>query len=245
MKLVFNFLLILLFGPLLSKAQFTIIKDVGSVKKTINLNSNGFIYFYFNADNENLVNTTFGIKDKRSLDIINYANCNFNLLSKNNEVGRLYFSDTIKYPNQINYSIINELVGQILNNSITRNFKENNLGLYYFDAKIYFSYGNTEDLNYKLFIKNDELILECDQKMNFFTYEHQAYDGSEKEIDFYNSPEIGKIANGTNNELRFRRDKAFKQLSNIAIFNDVRGKIKQYFEQYLNEINDQIITLKL
>ena len=245
MKLVFNFILILLFGPLFTKAQFTIIKDVGTVKKTINLNSNGFIYFYFNADNENLVNATFGIKDKRSLDIINYANCNFNLVSKNNEVGRLYFSDTIKYPKQINASILNAFVGQILNHSVTRNFKENNLGLYYFDAKIYFSYGNTEDLNYKLFIKNDELILECDQRMNFFTYEHQAYDGSEKEIDFYNSPEIGKIANGTNNELRFRRDKAFKQLSNIAIFNDVRGKIKQYFEQYLNEINDQIITLKL
>ena len=245
MKYLKLFIIVLFFSPLIAKSQFTILKDVGTVKKTINLNSNGFIYFYFNADNENLVNNTFGIKDKRSLDIINYANCDFNLVSKNKEVGRIYFSDTIKYPKELNYSILNDLVGQILNNSVTRNFKENNLGLYYFDAKIYFSYGNTEDLNYKLFIMNDELILECDQIMNFFTYEHQAYDGSEKDIDYYNSPEIGKIANGTNNDLRFRRDKAFKQLSNIAIFNDVRTKIKQYFEQYLNEINDQIITIKL
>ena len=226
-------------------AQNTIIKDFGPIKKVQNINSNGFVFFYVNADNEILVKNTFNIPNRKSLNLTNYLSLNLNLLSDDFELGHLYFSDTIKFPKRINSKICNELVGQMLNNSYFKKFNENKYGLYYFDVSLYFSYSNIENLNYKMFISDSSIIIECNQYLNFFTYERQAFDKSEIDIDFYNSYEIGQTYNSLSGDLRFRREKAFKQISNIAIFNDARLKIKQYFKQYLDDINEQIIALEL
>jgi hypothetical protein len=226
------------------EAQKSIVKTSGPVQKIQNIDANGFLFFYSVLDFDQILYKTYSIENKKMLTIENYSNLDLNLISKEKKIGNIYFNDTIRYPLNINSKIVNELLGQMLSNSNLNRYNQNSYGLYYFDVTFYFSFFNKETFNYKLFVKENEIILECNQYMNFFTYEHQATDETELNNDFYNSEFIGKHIK-ENGEIRFRKEKAYKQLVNISIYNDVRDKIRSYFKDYIYEVNDQINAIKL
>ena len=81
-----------------SFSQIKVLKSSGPTIKIINNQSSGFLYNYYNRINyDNMLNQTFNIKDKNEVNREIYNDLNLNILSKNNIIGEIYFTDTIKY----------------------------------------------------------------------------------------------------------------------------------------------------
>ena len=130
---------LLIYLVLLNTASFSqvkILKSSGPTIKIINNQSSGFLYNYYNRINyDNMLYKTFNIKDKNEVNRERYNDLNLNILSKNNIIGEMYFSDTITYSSNLNFDIVNLYLSEVLKNSNYIDFDKNKYGLYYFDVK--------------------------------------------------------------------------------------------------------------
>jgi hypothetical protein len=218
-------------------AQKTIIDTKGPITNTINYTTPGIVYFYNPSEYNNLLSSTFNIENKKTLNRELYEKVDLNILSKNQKLGELNFIDTLFYPENITFEDANDIISQSLSNTYLTDFNVNDYGLYYFDVRFNISYFYTQVFNYKIELKKDKLFLSCNQNLNFYTYEHQSYDNSENENDFYNSYKIGISPNDSNQ--RFRKEKAYKQLVNLAIYNNAKIQTFNYFKGYFDAISAQ------
>jgi len=218
-------------------AQKTIVDTKGPMTNTINYTTPGIVYFYNPSEYNNLLSSTFNIENKKTLNRELYEKADLNILSKNQKLGVLYFIDTLFYPENIKFEDANDIICQALSNTYLTDYDINEYGLYYFDVRFNISYFYTQVFNYKIELKKDKLYLSCNQNLNFYTYEHQAFDNSENDNDFYNSSEIGIFPNGSNQ--RFRKEKAYKQLVNLAIYNNAKLQTLNYFKGYFDAVSTQ------
>ena len=244
-------LIYLVFINTASFSQVKTIKSSGPTIKIINNQSSGFLYNYYNRINyDNMLNKTFNIKDKNEVNRERYNDLNLNILSKNNIIGEIYFSDTITYSSNTNFDIVNSYLSEVLKNSNYIDFDKNKYGLYYFDVKSNLEYpmSNYFNLNYKLLISNNYLILECKQMQTFNISESESEDFEESGMDYYNSKDIGlkvgtfKTYDGKDNVdiNRFRKNKAYTQLIYLSVLNNSRMNIKESFNEYLNVLSEQL-----
>jgi hypothetical protein len=232
--------------PFFSFSQQSAIKSQGISYNIINKNNTGFYFNYFYSDSESLLQQYFSLEDKKSLDRTFYDKANLNLISLDNKIGEIYTSDTIFYENNLNIEDIQNIVSYTLSNTYLRDFKKNSQGLYYFNVNCDITFYQNVPLNYKIFIKDKYLILECKQFQTFALSESEIPAFENTGLDFYNSKTIGikkgtyVNVNGTSEiENKFRKNKAYNQLFFISILNDVRNKVKNYFSEYLYNISEQ------
>jgi hypothetical protein len=192
------------------------------------------------------------LSSKKFLDKNTYQNINLNILSKDGKVGELYYIDSISYNKNMNFEDFNNIISNILTTNYLRNFEKNKYGLYYFNINCDIIFYQNILLNYKLQLTDNFLILECKQNLNFSISESDLPEFDLTGMDFYNSKSIG-ISNTSYSNIngvsqiddRFRRSKAYNQLSYIAILNDIRNRLKNYFTEYGNEISEQKLYLDI
>jgi len=227
-------------------SQKTVVYSQGGGLKIVNKSNVGFSFNYYYQDFESLVDATFNLSTKKNLDKSTYENINLNILSKNGVLGELYFIDSIPLNKNLGFEDYNNIISNILSNNYLKDFEKNKYGLYYFNVNCDINFYQNILMNYKIQISDRFLFLECKQNLNFSISESDLPEFDLTGMDFYNSKTIG-ISNGSYLNIngvpqiddRFRRSKAYNQLSYIAILNDIRIKVKKYFQEYGNEISEQ------
>lgn len=250
-KLKYLLITLLLFSKV-TFGQIPTLKSQGISYNIINKNNTGFYYNYFYIESENLLQQFFGLADKKRFDRKYYESIDLNILSKDNKLGEIYYRDTVYYNTNLNFDDVQNIVSYTLSNTYFRSFEKNRYGLYYFNVNCDITFYQNVLLNYKIFVKDSFLILECKQFQTFSISEGDIPAFENTGLDFYNSKAIGiknvtyvNINGGLELEDRFRKNKAYNQLFFIAILNDVRFKIKDYFSEYLNNISQQKKSLNL
>ena len=237
MKYIF-ILMFLLFGSLLFAQE-------KNTLQILRYNRNEGIIFDFTNDNKYfLLNKYFGYSyDKTSITEDNDFNENiiktfdYNMLSKNNELGIVNYADTIKITPKLNYKDINFAIKNILIKNSSYKFKESKYGYYLITLIIRQSFYSDNRYTISLSIRPNEIIINANFKLGLDDFDLYDFD-TEKQP--YNTPlfsyDTDIYFSGTIAERKFRPKKAFHQLYTFASILEVRKRLKDIIEVHLNDI---------
>lgn len=237
MKYIF-ILMFLLFGSLLFSQE-------KNTLQILRYNRNEGLIFDFSNDNKYfLLNKYFGYSyDKTSIAEDNEINQNiirnidFNMLSKNNELGIVNYADTIKINPKLNFKDINFAIKNILIKNSSYKFKESKYGYYLITLIIRQNFYSDNRYTISLSIRPNEIIINANFKLGLDDFDLYDFD-TEKQP--YNTPffsyDIDTYNNSSIPERKFRPNKAFHQLYTFASILEVRKRLKDIIVVHLNDI---------
>lgn len=214
-------------------------------------NYNGFSYDYSYKDLNQLVSKNYKINKLKDLTEDVYISLDFNI-AKNpleNE-GQYYYSDTIFYPNNINFKDGNFIVSDILSNSYFRKFKTNDYGLYFINVRNSFLFLSDLVYGVKINVYRNYIVLTANQKLFLPIKSSYSY-LDPKVVGPYNSQLLGySIDNYLDYEnfndsrkkivevVKFNNKQAFTHLIYLSSLLETRERIKKYFSDYVIEISN-------
>jgi hypothetical protein len=216
-----------------------------NVTQILRYNRNEGIIFDFSNDNKYfLLNKYFGYSfNKISTNEDNefnenlIKNFNYNLLSKNNELGIVNYTDTIKINPKLNFEDINFAIKNILIKNSSYKYKESKYGYYLITLIIRQNFYSDNRYTISLSIRPNEIIINANFKLGLYDFDILDFD---TEMQPYNAPlysyDKEMYYSGRIVERKFRPTKAFHQLYTFASISEVRKRVKDIIELHLNDI---------
>ncbi len=214
-------------------------------------NYNGFSYDYSYKDLSQLVAKNFKINKLKDLTEDVYSNLDLNIANNLFEIdGLYYYTDTIIFPNNINFKDGNFIVSDILSNSYFRKFKTNDYGLYFINVRNSFLFLSDLVYSVKINVHKNYITLTANQKLYLPIKSSYSY-LDPKVIGPYNSHLLGySIDNYLDYEtfndsrkknvevVKFNNKQAYTHLIYLSSLLETRERIKKYFSDYVIEISN-------
>lgn len=211
---------------------------------------NGFKYDYSYKDLNLLVEKQFKINKLTDLTEEKYKNLNLDVFNSNTDtIGLLKYSDTLYYPQNLNFDDANFIVSDILSNNYFRVFHTNKYGLYFIEVLNSYYFLSDILLNLKINVYKNCLTITSYQKLNLPIQTSTNF-LEPRSVGAFNSHELGYLEsenieyegwydeNGKSSiQIKYNNKQAYKQLIYLASLNETRQRIKKYFGDYLIEIS--------
>ncbi len=211
---------------------------------------NGFKYDYSDKDLNLLVDKYFNIKKLSDLTEDKYKILNLNILNnKIDTIGLLKYTDTLLYPNNLNFDDANFIVSDMLSNNYFRFFNTNKYGLYYIDVLNSYYFLSDILIQLKVNVYKNSLTITSYQKLNLPLQTSNNF-LEPISVGPYNSHELGYLEsenieyegwydqNGKSTiEIKYNNKQAYKHLIYLASLAETRQRIKKYISDYLIEIS--------
>lgn len=214
-------------------------------------NYNGFSYDYSYQDLNLLVSKNYRINKLKDLTEDVYTGLNLNIARNSlDDDGLYYYTDTIYFPNNINFKDGNFIVSDILSNNYFRKFKTNDYGLYFINVRNSFLFLSDLVYSVKINVYRNYIVLTSNQKLYLPIKSSYSY-LDPKIIGPYNSHMLGySIDTYTDYEnfndsrkknvevVKFNNKQAYTQLIYLSTLLETRDRIKKYFIDYVTEISN-------
>lgn len=214
-------------------------------------NYNGFSYDYSYKDLNQLVSKNYRINKLKDLTEEVYTGLDLNIAKNSLEAdGQYYYTDTIYFPDNINFKDGNFIVSDILSNSYFRKFKTNDYGLYFINVRNSFLFLSDLVYSVKINVYRNYIVLTANQKLyltikSSYSYLEPKVIGPYNSIllgyskDFYTDYEIFDDSRKKNVEVvKFNNKQAYTQLIYLSTLLETRERIKKYFNDYMIEISN-------
>ena len=215
-------------------AQQTSISEVYKYKSF-----NGFKYNYALEDETFLTLKYFKVADINAINEEFYKGLEFDEFSKNE--GIFKFSDTLAFPNNINFEDGNFIVSDILSNTYNSIFNTNEYGFYIVNVRNEFSYFSDVVFALKINVTNNAIILSTENELNFILNQG-GYFYSDLRLSPYNNKLMAyqttkRLFSDRKSSPKFNKNIAYQHLILYSSLIETRFRIKDYFLSMINEVS--------
>jgi hypothetical protein len=205
--------------------------------------NDAIIFDYSNYDEYRLLNKHFGYEyklptayDDDEFNKVLYKKINFNVLSKNNEEGIVYFEDTVSFPSNFTFEDGNFLVKNFISKNIGGDYNYNKYGLYFLTFTIRNFFTSDILMPVSIKVRNNYLIIKSRfslylYKSNFFLFD--------SDIKPYNDPFFFfffNVDNANDPNIQFRPNLAYEQLYKYSLILETRTRYKDYFKNFIIDL---------
>lgn len=200
---------------------------------------NGFKYNYALEDELFLAQKYFKVSN---VDLINeefYKGINFDDFSKTEGVFK--FSDTLLFPENINFEDGNFIVSEILSNTYNSIFNTNEYGFYVVNVRNEFSYFSDIIFSLKINVTKNSIILSSENELNLILNQG-GYFYSDLRLSPYNNKLLAyqttkRIFSDKKSNPKFNKSLAYQHLIMYSSLFESRNRINEYFSSMINEVN--------
>ena len=200
---------------------------------------NGFKYNYALEDELFLAQKYFKVSN---VDLINeefYKGIDFNDFSKTE--GIFKFSDTVLFPDNLNFEDGNFIVSEILSNTYNSIFNTNEYGFYVVNVRNEFSYFSDIIFSLKINVTKNSIILSSENELNLILNQG-GYFYSDLRLSPYNNKLLAyqttkRLFSEKKSIPKFNKNLAFQHLIMYASLIESRSRINEYFRSMINEVS--------
>ncbi len=200
---------------------------------------NGFKYNYALEDELFFAQKYFKVSD---IDLINeefYKGIDFEDFSKTE--GIFKFSDTLFFPESINFEDGNFIVSEILSNTYNSIFNTNEYGFYVVNVRNEFSYFSDIIFSLKINVTKNSIILSSENELNLILNQG-GYFYSDLRLSPYNNKLLAyqttkRLFSDKKSNPKFIKGLAYQHLIMYASLIESRSRIKEYFNSMISEVS--------
>ena len=205
--------------------------------------NDAIIFDYSNYDEYRLLNKHFGYEYKLptayeddEFNKVLYKKINFNVLSKNNEEGIVYFEDTISFPSNFTFEDGNFLVKNFISKNIGGDYNYNKYGFYFLTFTIRNFFTSDILMPVSIKVRNNYLIIKS--RFSLYLYKSNLF-LFDSDIKPYNDPFFayrGNVENTNDPNIQFRPNLAYEQLYKYSLILETRTRYKDYFKNFITDL---------